>query len=194
MEIKLKSPVISLKSILMICLSAIMSLQFSSLSAHDKKVKENKKEKIEQLRKKYFNEKLALSDAEQKAFWPLYDEYKKKEKALRDTFKSKYKQNEIVFMDDKKAEEFLNATIKLNDDQNALFKEYIAKFKKVLPVKKVAMLPMVERDFKKEVIKHAGDHKKPGGKGPKGPGPGGPDDGPEDGGPNPGPAPEAPED
>jgi hypothetical protein len=147
------------------------------IQAQAKKDKVDKKEKIKELRKKYFNEKLALSDAEQKAFWPLYDEYKQKEKALRDSFKSKYKPNDVIFMDDKKAEEFLNATIKLNDDQNNLFKEYILKFKKVLPVKKVAMLPMVEREFKKELLDKAG--KGPGGKRPGGPGgPGGPPDGP----------------
>lgn len=136
-----------------------------------KKDKVSKKEKINELRKKFFNEKLALSDAEQKAFWPLYDEYKQKEKALRDTFKAHYKPNDVLFMDDKKAEEFLNATIQLNEDQNNLFKEYVAKFKKVIPVKKVAMLPMVEREFKKEMMKKAREHRKPGGQ-KQGPGPG----------------------
>ena len=63
-------------------------------------------------------------------------------------------------MDDKQAEEFLNATVKLNEDQNNLFKEYIAKFKKVISVKKVAMLPMVEKQFKHEILKKAREHHK----------------------------------
>ncbi len=168
----------TLLALLMGCLAFFGT---TALTAQDKKGKGDKKEKINELRKKYFNEKLALSDAEQKAFWPLYDEYKQKEKALRDSFKSKYKPNDVIFMDDKKAEEFLNATIKLNDDQNSLFKEYILKFKKVLPVKKVAMLPMVEREFKKEILSKAGEHKKPGGPGPGGPGgPGHEGPGPDD--------------
>jgi hypothetical protein len=66
-----------------------------------KKDRMDKKEKIEELRKKYFNEKLALSETEQKAFWPLYDAYKQKDKTLRDSFRSKYKKNEVVFMDDR---------------------------------------------------------------------------------------------
>ena len=53
------------------------------------------------------------------------------------------------------AEEFLNAMIKLKDDQNNLFKEYILKFRKVLPVKKVVMLPQLEKEFKKEILKKA---------------------------------------
>lgn len=124
------------------------------------KTKEDKEAKINELRKKYFNEKLALTDAEQKAFWPLYDEYRQKEKALRDTFHKRYKPNEIPFMDDKKAEEYLNALLKLKDDQNALYKDYIAKFKKVLPIKKVAMLPGMEKEFKKQMMQKAGHPKK----------------------------------
>jgi hypothetical protein len=56
-------------------------------------------------------------------------------------------------MDDKKAEEYLNALLKLKDDQNNLYKEYIAKYRKVLPVKKVAMLPMMEKEFKQEMMR-----------------------------------------
>lgn len=132
----------------------------------DKKNREEKEAKVQELRKQFFNEKLALSETEQKAFWPLYDEYKLKDKNLRDSFMKKYKKNEIVFMDDKKAEEYLNAMLKLRDDQNALYKEYINKYKRVLPIKKVAMLPMLEREFKEEVLKKAMHHKKgsPGGK------------------------------
>ncbi len=132
----------------------------------DKKTKAQKKEKINELRKKYFNEKLSLSETEQKGFWPLYTEYKQKEKALRDSFRSKYKPNDVIFMDDKQAEEFLNASIKLNEDQNNLFKEYVTKFKRVISVKKVAMLPLVEREFKSEILKKAREHHKPGNQGP----------------------------
>ncbi len=146
-------------SLLMLFSSASV---YAQGGAKDKKTKAEKKEKINELRKKYFNEKLALSESEQKGFWPLYTEYKQKERALRDSFRSKYKPNDVIFMDDKQAEEFLNATIKLNDDQNSLFKEYIAKFRKVISVKKVAMLPLVEREFKKEILKKAREHHKPG--------------------------------
>jgi hypothetical protein len=135
----------------------------------DKAGKAEKKEKINELRKKFFNEKLSLSDSEQKNFWPLYTEYKQKEKALRDSFRNKYKPNDVVFMDDKQAEEFLNATIKHHEDQNNLFKEYIGKFKKVISVKKVAMLPIVEKEFKKNIMKKAWEHRAPDDK--KSPGP-----------------------
>lgn len=149
------------KMVLSSLLSIIMLIGSNALMAQNKAKDPNKKDKIEALRKKFFNEKLALTETEQKGFWPLYTEYKEKEKALRDSFRSKYKPNDVIFMDDKQAEEYLNATIKLNEDQNNLFKEYVAKFKKVIPVKKVAMLPMVEREFKKTILAKAREHRKP---------------------------------
>jgi hypothetical protein len=156
-------------------LGALMLFSFNPMTAQppskDKTTKAQKREKINELRKKYFNEKLSLSESEQKGFWPLYTEYKQKEKALRDSFRSKYKPNDVIFMDDKQAEMFLDATIKLNEDQNNLFKDYIARFKKVIPVKKVAMLPMLEREFKRDMLKKAREHHRP-----DEPGPGAPPD------------------
>ena len=134
--------------------------QKSKVKELSKKNKAEKEAKINELRIKYFNDKLALTDAEQKAFWPLFDEYKLKDKNLRDSFQKKYKKNAIVFMDDKKSEEYLNALLKLKDDENALYREYINKFKKVLPIKKVAMLPTLEKEFKKEILQKMTQFKK----------------------------------
>ncbi|MBC7425624.1 MAG: hypothetical protein H7321_03725 [Bacteroidia bacterium] len=117
--------------------------------------KGDKAKKLDESRKKYFNEKLSLTEEEQKQFWPVFDEYKEKERKLLKTFKAKYKKNDIVFMDDKKAELYLQESIKLKEDQLALYKEYVEKFKKALPIKKVVMLAVVEKEFKHEILKRA---------------------------------------
>lgn len=116
-----------------------------------------KHEKMSLLFKQFLNEKLALTDAEKKGFWPIYDNYKKKEKELRDSFRRKYKPNSIPFMDDKQAEAYLNDFFTLNENVNLLYKETTLKLKKVIPVKKVAMIPHTEREFKKELIKKMKD-------------------------------------
>ncbi len=151
------------KQLTTLVLSFCMLFTVPLMSAQGKPNKMNQDEKetkIKELRVKYFNEKLALTENEQKGFWPLYDEYKTMDKALRDTFQRRYKKNEVVFMDDKKAEEYLNALLKLKDDQNLLYREYLFKFKKVLPIKKVAMLPTLEREFKKEILQKLMHNKK----------------------------------
>lgn len=154
-----KNLVFLIRNLKMLILSITLLMGLTNTYAQkgnpNKAKKIDKENQINELRKKYLIEKLALTEAEQKAFFPLLDEFKQKDKALRDTFRNRYKPNQIPFMDDKKAEEFLNAMIKLKDDQNNLFKEYILKFRKVLPVKKVVMLPQVEKEFKKEILKKA---------------------------------------
>ncbi len=146
----------------------ILIFRLSNLNAQkpkpDKTAKPNKeaqKEKINELRKKFYNEKLALSEVEQKSFWPIFDEFNKKKKNLLDSFQKKYKPNKLTFMDDKQAEEFLNAQIKLKEDQLNLHKEYTAKFKKVISVKKVAMLEQTEREFKKTLLQKLKENKGP---------------------------------
>ena len=147
--------------ILMMALAMLTGLtNVQTQNKPNKKNQVEKEAKINELRVKYFNDKLALTDAEQKAFWPLFDEYKLKDKNMRDSFQKKYKKNAIVFMDDKKTEEYLNALLKLKDDESALYREYINKFKKVLPIKKVAMLPTLEKEFKKEILQKMTQFKK----------------------------------
>jgi hypothetical protein len=112
-----------------------------------------KHEKMRVLFKQYLNDKLALTETEKKGFWPIFEEYKKKEKELKDSFRKKYKPNSIPFMDDKQAEAYLNDFFQLNETINQLFKETTVKLKKVIPIKKVAMIPHTEREFKKELLK-----------------------------------------
>jgi hypothetical protein len=112
-----------------------------------------KHEKMKVLFKQYLNDKLALTETEKKGFWPIFEEYKKKEKELKDSFRKKYKPNSIPFMDDKQAEAYLNDFFQLNETINQLFRETTVKLKKVIPIKKVAMIPHTEREFKKELLK-----------------------------------------
>ena len=118
-----------------------------------KEDKSAKQEKMKVLFKQYLNDKLALTETEKKGFWPIFEEYKKKEKELKDSFRKKYKPNSIPFMDDKQAEAYLNDFFQLNETINQLFKETTVKLKKVIPIKKVAMIPHTEREFKKELLK-----------------------------------------
>lgn len=111
--------------------------------------------KLEEFRKNFYNDKLALTEEEKKKFWPIFDEYKAKEKVLLKDFRAKYGKNDVYFMDDAKAEQYLKDALELKEKQLSLYKEYVEKFKTALPIKKVALLPMVEKEFKKELLRKA---------------------------------------
>jgi hypothetical protein len=48
----------------------------------------------------------------------------------------------------------VSAELSLKQREYELYKEYFEKFKKVLPIKKVALLRRAEEEFKKELIKN----------------------------------------
>ncbi|MBK6523229.1 MAG: hypothetical protein IPG08_13420 [Sphingobacteriaceae bacterium] len=52
-------------------------------------------------------------------------------------------------MSDKEAEAYLVAELTLKQKEYELSKEYYEKFKKVLPIKKIALIRRAEEDFKR---------------------------------------------
>lgn len=115
---------------------------------------DSKKDKIDALRVAFISKKVNLTDKESLAFWPLYNEMNDRLDANRKAFRSQYNSNtNFDFATDREAEAYLNAELLLKQKEYELYKEYYEKFKKVLPVKKVAALRRAEEDFKREIIK-----------------------------------------
>ncbi len=115
---------------------------------------ESKKDKIEALRAAFIAKKVNFTSQESQVFWPLYNEMNDKLDAARHAFRLKYNaKTNYDFSNDKEAEDYLNAELVLKQKEYEIYKEYYEKFKKVLPVKKVAAVRRAEEDFKKEIIK-----------------------------------------
>ncbi|MGZ3865137.1 MAG: hypothetical protein ACXVC6_15495 [Bacteroidia bacterium] len=107
-----------------------------------------KREKIEALRVGFITQQLNLTADESQKFWPVYNEYQDKVRAARREFKG----TSTAFTSDKEAQEFLDAELLFKQRELSLYKEYYDKFKKILPLKKVAMLRQAEEEFKKELL------------------------------------------
>ena len=115
----------------------------------------SKKDKIEALRVNFIGQKVNFTSQEAQLFWPLYDEYNDKLDYVRKSFRQQFvKTVDVTTMTDKEAEAFLNAELSLKQREYELYKEYFERFKKVLPIKKVALLRRAEEEFKKELIKN----------------------------------------
>lgn len=115
----------------------------------------SKREKIEALRVSFISQKVNFTTQEAQQFWPLYNEYSDKLELNRRTFRQQFKKKqERDFATDKEAEAYLSAELNMKQKEVELYKEYYEKFRKILPVKKVALLRLAEEDFKKELIKN----------------------------------------
>jgi hypothetical protein len=115
----------------------------------------SKRDKIEELRVSFITQKVNLTSQESQQFWPLYNEFNDKLDNLKKTYRLNYIKNfNADIISDKEAEALLTAELILKQKELDLNKEYYEKYKKILPIKKIALIKMAENDFKKELIKN----------------------------------------
>lgn len=135
--------------------------------------------RIEQI--SYISSELNLTESEAQAFWPVFNEVQKKNKeafkASADAFRA------LQEADATNVSERLDAYVKAKNEANKVNEEAVAKYKKVLPVEKVAKLLIAEENFRRNQIGKLGGKGGHGGHGkgghgghgnhPNGPRPGG---------------------
>jgi hypothetical protein len=117
-------------------------------------------DRLNEERKAYFNEKLELTAAEIKAFWPLYDDFQNRKMKLvedeRNTYQYAFKNAD--HLSEAEILENLEKVYTLKDKQIELESEYYQdKFLKALPAKKVLMLGKVEWDFRRYLLQQLRD-------------------------------------
>ena len=134
--------------------------------------------RIEQI--SYISSELNLTESEAQAFWPVFNEVQNKNheafKASADAFKA------LQEADASNVAERLDAYVKAKNDAAKVNEEAVAKYKKVLPVEKVAKLLIAEENFRRNQIGKLGGKGGPGAHGGHGKGGHGNHNGPRPGG------------
>ncbi len=114
-----------------------------------------KRDKIEALRVSFISSKVTLTTQEAQLFWPMYNDYNDKVDNLKKSFRQQFvKDVDFNALSDKEAEAYLIAELLVKQKEYELSKEYYERFKKILPIKKIALIRRAEEDFKKELIKN----------------------------------------
>jgi hypothetical protein len=127
------------------CLSLLLGLTPLLSQAQPRPMEE----RVEALRIAFFTEKLQLTPEESQNFWPLYNEYQDKEKGIRKTYRD---DKSLELMSDAEAEKLIENTFEMEEKLLDLKKEYYQKMRRVLPVRKVALLSRIERQFKERLL------------------------------------------
>lgn len=123
-----------------------------SATAQPPKMNDKAKEKIKAFRIAFFTEKLALTPEESKNFWPLYDEFEQKQKAIRKQLKGLMDQD-LSLLSDQQVTEMATKHLDLREAELKLEREYLGKFQTVMPTRKVVQLHRVERQFRDELLR-----------------------------------------
>jgi hypothetical protein len=140
------------------------------LLAATTQAQEGKYEKIKALKAAYITEKLALTPSEAEKFWPVYNSYDEKFRALRKKEHSEIFEKLRGGLDnltDTEANELIDKNISIEFNELELRKQLTAELRKVISPKKIIILKKAENDFKRELLDRYRNGK--GEKGPKGP-------------------------
>lgn len=129
----------------------VLSFLFTAAFAQN----ESKSDKIEAYKIAFITEKLNLTPKEAAAFWPVYNEYSDKLVGLRTKETNRIKSlNMDANLTDAEAEVFIKDYLAYKEQINELTQKYVAEFKKVLPLSKVAKLVTLEQEFKLKLLQH----------------------------------------
>ena len=139
----------NMKNLLKPALSTLLVLVVLGATAQPPK----NADKLKQDKIEYIKKRLALTASEEKAFIPVY------EKFLDEMFKYRKEGMEMIdsydltFADDAEAEKMAQNIITYSKKEADILSRNYAEFKKVLTVKKAAMVFKIEHDFKKQMLK-----------------------------------------
>jgi len=127
------------------------------------KERQERRDDIQAMKVAYITKKLDLTPEEAQQFWPVYNQYQEKLRELRRKRREDRKGAKENFdtMTDKEVEQAVDNEIILRQKELDIQKEYHAKFKAVLPIKKVARLYNTEEQFKRVLLDKLKDKDKP---------------------------------
>ncbi len=120
----------------------ILSLIFCGINIHAQD-----DNKIAGIRKEYLTKELALTPTESDAFFPVYNEYIQKKRETRRSLRS----------EKTSSDNSVNKIIDLEQNLVDLQREYLEKFRKILPEKKIVQLLEAEKKFKTMMIQRLKD-------------------------------------
>ena len=130
-----------------------VALLFSAFTAQAQR---SVNERIEAQRVAFITNRLNLTPEESQQFWPLYNEYRAKQKEINNSYKPAKQWED---MDDAEIESQILRNFDKEEELVALKKSYYFKMKEVISVRKIARLNQAERAFKKELLREIQERK-----------------------------------
>ena len=132
----------------------MMVVAVASLNAQDKRRHERlSPEQFQAKQQEYLTKVAELTDQEAKEFFPLYFEMKQKQKTVQDEAWKLFREGRSENAKEGSYKEINDAFIESQLNSARLEKEYLEKFRKVLPDKKIFKIKSAEMGFRKDMVK-----------------------------------------
>jgi hypothetical protein len=124
-------------------------------------------ERVEARRVAFLTERLSLTPEEAQLFWPIYNEYRDKLKAIRKEGKP---DKPVEQMTEAEADAAITEHFDNEQKELDLQREMAVKLHKAIPARKIALLQGAEKEFKLELLKEIRERRQEGGGGGRRPG------------------------
>ena len=124
------------------CLSVTLSGQRSNLSRNNPQ--RPNIERAKAVRVAMLTQRMSLSTEEAEKFWPVYNEYEKEQKKVREKFQPN---KNIMALDDASVEKHLLGLLDMEEELVKMKKKYYQNFSKIIGYRKVAILAKSDREF-----------------------------------------------
>lgn len=137
--------------------TALLCLVITTTNAQQKNQKPDM-EKMKADKVAYISTQLNLSVDEAQKFWPVYNEFEKKNDELFEAERSINRELKTgkTALSDSELTKKLDRMMEIQKEKTAIQSEYYEKFKKILPIQKVAKLYEAERGFRKQLLHEYG--------------------------------------
>jgi hypothetical protein len=106
--------------------------------------------KVQAYRVAVFTEVLNLTPSEAEGFWPVFNEYLDKREEIQSQLKPT---TQLDGMNDTEVDDYVKKYFELRQRELDLEKDLGQKLRKVLPLRKIAKIPVAEREFREALVK-----------------------------------------
>jgi len=116
-----------------------------------------KKENFEAQKIAYLTSKANLTPEESARFWPVYNKFEEEKRAIKKQMKAEINgtKKDFATLSDSEVERNMLDMLDLRQKEIEIERRSFQEFKKVLPVKKVALIITGEKEFYQQVLKNA---------------------------------------
>lgn len=136
-----------MKRIILLMLLAVLC--GSGLFAQGGQQAAERARRIKSYRIAVFTEVLKLTPQEAENFWPVYNAYQDQREDLQKQLKPG---TQVESMSDTEVEDYIKKHFELRQRELDMEKDLVQKLRKVLPPRKIAQLPIAEREFREGLI------------------------------------------
>lgn len=133
-------------------LAIAFTLLLGNTAAYAQNNRSQDRESVEAAKIAYLTDKVGLTTDQSQKFWPVYNEYEAKRRALVKSYRSGYRRN-VEELSEQEADERINNLFATKAKELELEKEYAARYQKIISTKQLIKLYRAERDFTKLLLK-----------------------------------------